>query len=152
MMAQINVMIVDDEEQFLISITKLLEKNNFNVIKTSEAVEAIGLLEWNSVDVVVLDVKMPEINGLEALKIIKQLDPTTQVIILTGHATVEAAIEGIKLGAFDYIMKPAEIEVIVARIKDAYFVTCQMRENKHQHEAGRPVSSESPDIFSWLKP
>jgi len=123
-------MIVDDEELLLFTTAKLLEKNGFKVIQATSAIEAIGLLKRHPVEVMILDGKMPGMDGLEALKTVKQFYPFIQVIILTGHATSEAAIEGLNLGAFDYIMKPISIEELIKKIENAYYIHQQMKEKK----------------------
>lgn len=119
-MDQINVLVVDDEERFLITTAKLLRKNNFNVMTASGASEAIDLLKQHPVAVVVLDVKMPGLDGLNALEIIRRDHPFVQVIMLTGHATFEAAVEGLKLGAYKYLMKPVDISELMSNIINAY--------------------------------
>ena len=80
-----------------------------------------------NVDVVILDVKMPDLDGIETLKEIKKAYPITEVVMLTGHATVESAIEGMKLGAYDYLMKPCEIEQLMLKVEEA-------TKKKREHE------------------
>ena len=114
------VMLVDDEAPFVETTSKRLTKRNLNVLTAFSGKEALELLEKHrNLDVVILDVKMPGIDGIETLRQIKKAYPLTEVIMLTGHATVESAIEGMKLGAYDYLMKPCEIETIVFKIEEA---------------------------------
>jgi DNA-binding NtrC family response regulator len=119
-MAIANILLVDDEIPFLETMTKRLAKRDFATATASGAPEAIKLLEKNSdIEVVILDVKMPEMDGLSALKILRQRFPLVEVIMLTGHATIESAIEGMKLGAFDYLMKPCDMEQLVSKVSEA---------------------------------
>ena len=119
-MNNINLLLVDDEKGFLDTITKRLKKREVNASAVYSGKEALKFLKDNStIDAVVLDVKMPEMDGVETLIEIKRQFPLVEVIMLTGHATVETAIDGMKLGAFDYLMKPCDIEVLVSKVKDA---------------------------------
>ena len=121
-MQNVNILLVDDEVPFVETMTKRLKKRDYDVqtaFSGREALEKLDSKEGDLVDLVVLDVKMPGMNGLEALVEIKRRHPLIEVIMLTGHATVESAIEGMKLGAFDYLMKPCEMEVLSAKIEDA---------------------------------
>jgi DNA-binding NtrC family response regulator len=119
-MEKINVLLVDDEVDFLSTITKRLAKRGLNTIKADTGSLALELLKENDVDVVVLDMKMPGMDGIDTLKEIKRQNPLVEVIMLTGHASVEAAIKGMELGAFDYLMKPTEIDELCYKLEDAY--------------------------------
>jgi DNA-binding NtrC family response regulator len=115
-----NVLFVDDEASFLEVIIKRMSKRGITAAGASNGNEAIGALERQSFDVVVLDVKMPGgRNGIEILKEIKTRWPLTEVIMLTGHAMLEAARTGMKTGAFDYIVKPADFDELFYKIQDA---------------------------------
>ncbi|MCD6586732.1 MAG: response regulator [Desulfobacteraceae bacterium] len=113
------VLIVDDEQDFLDVISERLAARDMNVSTASSAKDAIKKIDEESFDAVVLDLMMPEMDGLETLKIMKEKNPDLQVILLTGHATVEKGIEAMKLGAMDLIEKPADLATIVDRIKRA---------------------------------
>ncbi len=114
------IMLVDDEVPFVETMTKRLDKRGLKIISASSGVEALKKLKDNDfVDVIILDVKMPGMDGIETLQEIKKLYPLKEVIMLTGHATVETAIDGMKLGAFDYLMKPCDIDVLVAKVEAA---------------------------------
>ena len=127
-MAIANLLLVDDEKPFVEAIAKRLTKRDVNVILAFSGQEALERLEeHNNIEVVILDVKMPGIDGIEALRRIKGKYPLVEVIMLTGHATVESGIEGLKLGAFDYLMKPCEIEQLIHKVKEA-------AERKRKHE------------------
>lgn len=119
-MEKMKLMLVDDEERFLTTTRKLLEKKGMDVLTATSGGEAMNLLSRYTVHVVVLDVKMPGLDGIATLKWIKQLYPLTEVIMLTGHATVESAIEGLKSGAYDYLMKPADINDLLEKAAEAF--------------------------------
>jgi len=113
-------MLVDDEVPFVEAMKKRLEKRNLKIITAFSGEEALETLNRNrNTDVVILDVKMPGMDGIETLGEIQKAFPLTEVIMLTGHATVESAIEGMKLGAFDYLMKPCDIENLMAKVQEA---------------------------------
>jgi len=117
---KVRVLLVDDEKDFLETLVKRLKKRNLDPVAASSGLEAIGIAKENSIDVVVLDVKMPDMDGIETLKELKRIRPSAEVIMLTGHADMEVAIQGMELGAFDYLMKPADIDELLYKIQDAY--------------------------------
>lgn len=114
------IMLVDDEERYLQTTRRLIEKKGYDVLTASSGKEAIETLKIQNIHVVILDVKMPEMDGNETLKAIKTLFPLVEVIMLTGHATVDSAIDGLKSGACDYLMKPADIDEILEKATEAY--------------------------------
>jgi two-component system, OmpR family, response regulator VicR len=119
-MAMANVLLVDDEVPFVETMTKRLTKRDLDVSTAFNGQEALDKLEKSrSIEVVILDVKMPGIDGLETLKRIRKKYPLVEVIMLTGHATVESAIDGMKLGAFDYLMKPCEMDILITKVGEA---------------------------------
>jgi DNA-binding NtrC family response regulator len=119
-MAVANVLLVDDEAPFVETMTKRLTKRKLEVKTAFNGPEALKALDKNpSVEVVILDVKMPGMDGVETLKEIKKRHPLVEVIMLTGHATVETAIDGMKLGALDYLMKPCEMDLLMAKVEEA---------------------------------
>lgn len=114
------VMLVDDEVPFVETMTKRLKKRDLRVISAYSGEESLEILSKNqNLDVVILDVKMPGMDGIDTLKEIKKRYPLAEVVMLTGHATVESAIEGMKQGAFDYLMKPCEIEDLLKKVEEA---------------------------------
>jgi DNA-binding NtrC family response regulator len=114
------IMLVDDEVPFVETMTKRLQKRELTVITALSGKEAMGRLAENrNLDVVILDVKMPGLDGIETLREMRKAFPLTEVIMLTGHATVETAIEGMKLGAYDYLMKPCDIEQLMTKVEEA---------------------------------
>ena len=112
----VRVMLIDDEVEFLESMKKVLQRRKMEVITSESGREALALLKESLVDVVVLDVKMPDMDGLEVLRHIKQDFPSVEVILLTGHPSVETAMEGIKTGASEYIKKLPEVDELAATI------------------------------------
>ncbi len=119
-MEEFKVLVVDDEKEFLETIIKRLQKRNLAVEGAESGEEAIKKISDGTFDVVLLDVKMPGMDGVATLREIKRIKPLTEVVMLTGHASVESGIEGMKLGAFDYLMKPMELEQLFEKLKDAY--------------------------------
>ncbi len=114
------VLLVDDEEPFVDTMTKRLSKRHLAVLKAYSGEEALlALKEDHHIDVVILDVKMPGMDGIETLKAIRKDFPLVEVIMLTGHATVETSIEGMRLGAFDYLMKPSDMDVLMDKVNAA---------------------------------
>ena len=119
-MARATVLLVDDEIPFVETMTKRLTKRGINVVAAFSGQEALGQLERTAdIDIVVLDIRMPGMNGLETLAEIKRNRPLVEVIILTGHSTMETAIRGMRLGAFDYLTKPCELEALIQKIQEA---------------------------------
>ena len=138
-----SVLLVDDELEFLETLVKRLKKRNLAVQGVKSGEEALEWLSKESVDVVVLDVKMPGMDGIEALRLIKKSHPLVEVIMLTGHASMEVAIEGMELGAFDYLMKPMNIDELLYKLQDAYLKKTLQRKKiekmKEVVEAGDAV-------------
>jgi len=133
-------LLVDDEKEFLETLLKRLAKRNLQVAGAESGEKALSFMEENRVDVVVLDVKMPGMDGIQTLREIKKRDPLVEVIMLTGHASMEIAIEGMELGAFDYLMKPINIDDLLYKIQDAHKKKSIQEEKIKQME--RDVQSE----------
>ena len=119
-METMKMMLVDDEERFLSTTKKLLERKGIDVITADSGSEALDRLRGQNVHVVILDVKMPVMDGIATLREIKRQYPLVEVIMLTGHATVESAVEGLKSGATDYLMKPTDIEDLIEKAQEAF--------------------------------
>jgi len=117
---QIRLLLVDDETAYADVLANRLGKRGFNVQKAYTSPEALLILRTQQFDVAVLDLKMPDMDGIELLKIAKQVDPFLQVIMLTGHGSAEACEKGLALGAYDYLMKPCELDTLVEKIKEAF--------------------------------
>lgn len=114
------VLIVDDEERFRTTLRKLLTVREMEATDVGSAGDAFLEMEKNPYDVILLDVKMPEMNGIEALAKIKKEYPEVEVIILTGHASVDAAVEIMKLGGYEYLLKPCPIDELAGKIESAW--------------------------------
>jgi DNA-binding NtrC family response regulator len=114
------ILLVDDEEVFVSNMSKLLTSRGYQVATAHSGDEAIRRLEAQSLDVIVLDLKMPGMDGLSTLKEIQKLGLFTQTLILTGHGSIDTALEAIKLGAYDYLTKPCEIDELQAKIEGAW--------------------------------
>jgi DNA-binding NtrC family response regulator len=119
-MEQMTLMLVDDEERFLSTTQKLLAKKGIHALTATSGEKALELLGMNPVHVVILDVKMPGMDGNVTLREIKRLFPLVEVIMLTGHATVESAVDGLKAGAIDYLTKPADIDELIEKAGEAF--------------------------------
>lgn len=119
-MALFNVLVVDDEQEFRDMTIKRLTKRDIIAEGVESGELALERIKHGGIDVVLLDVKMPGMGGIAALREIKQLKPLIEVVMLTGHASVESGIDGMKLGAFDYLMKPMEFESLLEKLSQAY--------------------------------
>ncbi|MBI5578569.1 MAG: response regulator [Deltaproteobacteria bacterium] len=113
-------MFVDDEADFLETILKRMQKRGVAASGADSGEQALARLQQNPADVVVLDVRMKGMDGIETLRAIKSEHPLIEVIMLTGHASLEIAREGMKLGAFDYLMKPIDLDELLYKLEDAY--------------------------------
>ena len=116
----IRLLLIDDEKDFVNILSKRMQRRNIEVAKAFSGAEAIRALRSREFDVAVLDLKMEDMDGIEVLKILKIMDPHLVVIMLTGHGSAEAAEQGLKLGAFDYLTKPCELEELLKKISEAY--------------------------------
>jgi len=120
-MDSFKVLVVDDEKPFVDTTVNRLIKRNIEAAGVLSGEEALELMKKKLFDVVVLDIKMPGgMDGIEALKEIKKIQPLVEVILLTGHASVETSIEGMKLGAFDYLLKPVSLEELMQKLAQAF--------------------------------
>ena len=113
------VLLVDDEKDFVETMAERMRARGMDVSATTRATEALKKIEDESYDAIVLDLNMPEMDGLEVLKAIKKKRPELQIILLTGYATVEKGVEAMKLGAMDFVEKPADLEALSQKIKKA---------------------------------
>ena len=115
------VLVVDDEKDFVEATVKRLGKRGIDAEGVLSGEQALELMKKKRFDVVLLDIKMPGgMDGIETLREMKRIAPITEVILLTGHASVESSIEGLKLGAFDYLLKPMKLEDLIKKLAEAF--------------------------------
>ena len=139
------IMLVDDEVPFVETMSKRLAKRDIEAIAAFSGEECLEKLETHQgLDVIVLDVKMPGMDGIDTLREVKRLYPLVEVIMLTGHATVESGVEGMKRGAYDYLMKPCDIDDLVAKVKSA-------AKKKKEHEE-KIKEAEKQEILAKYGP
>lgn len=119
-MKQLRILLVDDEERLLSTTKKLFDKIGIEAFTATSGQEALDLLKRQEVEVIFLDIKMPGMDGMETLQRIKKEYPLIEVIILTGHATMETAVEGLKLGALDYLIKPVSMKDFLRKAEEAF--------------------------------
>ena len=152
---KINLLIVDDEVSFLDSIRKSLEAWDFNVIAVDRGEKAIEAAKKNPIDVALVDLKMPGINGEETLKALKAEHSWMEVVILTGHGTIDSAVECTRSGAFSYLQKPCDLNELLEALKEAFKKKVMNRkkiEQKKMDELLKISLSGSPrDILRRLK-
>ena len=130
-----NILLVDDEKDFVEILAMRLEEAGENVTPAYSGKMCLDILEKEPIDVVILDIKMPGMDGIQTLRTIKRIHPLVEVILLTGHGTTETAIEGMKLGAFDYLLKPADFEDLKAKLAGAMKKKEEQDERIRQAEA-----------------
>ncbi len=136
------VLLVDDEKDFVEALGERMDARGMNVSTTTSGEDAIKKVEKESFDAIVLDLQMPGMDGLEVLAAIKKIKPEMQIILLTGHATVEKGIEAMKLGAMDLIEKPADLETISEKIKKAQAKKMIIVEKQSEDKIRKIVTSK----------
>ncbi len=115
-----SVLVVDDEVDFLETLIKRFQKRNIDTTGVTSGEKALEMLDEKMFDIIILDVKMPGgMDGIEVLREIKRKQPLAEVLLLTGHASVETSIEGMKMGAFDYLLKPIKLEDLLIKLQEA---------------------------------
>ena len=119
-MDEFSVLLVDDEKDFLETLLKRLLKRRIKATGAGSGEEALKILKETPPDVVLLDVRMQGMDGIQTLKEIKKIRPLVEVIMLTGHANLEVAVEGMEAGAFDYLMKPTDVDELLYKLEDAF--------------------------------
>jgi DNA-binding NtrC family response regulator len=132
------VLIVDDEERFRITLKKLLTANGLDTNAVGSGMEAIEELQQQPYDVILLDVKMPGMSGIEALAELKKINRDVEVIILTGHASVDVAVEIMRLGGYEYLLKPCPMDELLAKIESAYERKVAREERVRNAETTQP--------------
>lgn len=119
MVHELNILLVDDEAEFISSLAERLSLRGFKTLVATDGPGALELIKREAFHAVVLDVMMPGMDGLQTLNEIKKIDAAVEVILLTGHTSLEAALEGIQAGAFDYLVKPVDVDELAFRLQDA---------------------------------
>jgi len=135
------VLVVDDEKEFVETLSERLSLRNYDVTTSLSGDDAVEKVKSHLFDVIILDVLMPGMSGIETLREIKKIKPLIEVIMLTGNATVETAIEGLKLGALDFLLKPCETEDLVTKIDKAYAKKAEHDERIRAAKVAEIVSS-----------
>lgn len=120
------ILLVDDEADFVEMLSLRLKEAGETVLTAPSGSQCLEILNQTKIDVVVLDVKMPGMDGIETLQEIKKSHPLVEVIMLTGHGTIDTAVQGMKLGAFDFLMKPADFDDFIGKVNQA-------RQRKREH-------------------
>lgn len=133
------ILIVDDEKRFVTTLIKQLTERELEVSGVYSGKEAIEEVKNKLYDVIILDVKMPGLDGTETLQELKKINPGIEVIMLTGHASVASAVEGMRLGACEYLMKPCDIEELMEKISEAYKLKAARDERIRKAEIRRMV-------------
>jgi DNA-binding NtrC family response regulator len=128
------VLLVDDEKEFLDLMGERMTSRGMEVNTTTSAADAIKLTEKQTFDAIILDLMMPEMDGIQVLKTLKAKHPELQVILLTGHGSIEKGVEAMRLGAMDFIEKPADLEVLTEKIKKAQARKMILVERKLEEE------------------
>ena len=143
------ILLVDDEVVFTNNMSKLLDNRGYRVMAVNSGGAAIRAMQEEEFDVVVLDLKMPGMDGITTLKEIKKLGLFTETLILTGHGSIDTALEAIKLGAYDYLTKPCEIGDLVAKIEGAWEKKDDAQKKDIQDKIQKVVESPSSvfDVF-----
>jgi DNA-binding NtrC family response regulator len=143
------ILLVDDEVVFTNNMSKLLSNRGYRVIAVNSGDAAIRAMQEDDFDVVVLDLKMPGMDGITTLKEIKKLGLFTETLILTGHGSIDTALEAIKLGAYEYLTKPCEIGDLVAKIEGAWEKKDDAQKKDIQDKIQKVVESPSSvfDVF-----
>jgi DNA-binding NtrC family response regulator len=136
-MRAIRLLLVDDESRYVETLSKRLTARGLYVEGVHSGMEAVAVLEARPFDVVLLDVRMPGMDGIATLREIKKVQPLIQVVLLSGNASINAAIEGMRLGAMDYLLKPADLEDVLAKVEEA-FEKKGVEEARRSEEKGAP--------------
>lgn len=139
----ISVLLVDDEEQFTEVLSERMEARGFKVDTANSGPEAIKKVKQNKYDAIILDLAMPEMDGIETLKNLLKINPDIQIIFLTGHATVEQGVESVKLGAMDFLEKPINIDKLLEKVNEAHAKSILINEKNKEDELKNILNKKS---------
>ena len=148
---KINLLIVDDEVDFLNSITKSLEVRGFNVIAVTRGEKAIEAAKKNALDIALVDLKMPGMNGEETLQALKKEHKWMEIVILTGHGTIDSAVECTKGGAYSFLQKPCELDELLNTLKSAYKKMLMNKEDIDEEEIDKMIELQTKTPREILK-
>lgn len=137
-----SVLLVDDEEDFLDLLSERLRNRGMKVATSTDGYGALKRIEQETFDIIVLDFAMPGMDGIETMKKIKAIQPKTEMIMLTGHATLHSGIEAMKTGAVDFLEKPANIDIIIQKIHEAQYRRIQELEKNSSNEVQKILKSK----------
>ena len=137
------ILLIDDEAAFTKNVSKLLTYRGYRVETAGSGDSAIRILEEQDFDVIVLDLKMPGMDGITTLAEIKKLGLFTETLILTGHGSIDTALEAVKLGAYDYLTKPCDIDELVAKIEGAWEKKDEVEKKDRDEKIQKLVESPS---------
>ena len=149
-MLSMRILVVDDEDDFRETMVNRLAKRNLEARGAESGEEALKMIDAQLFDVVILDLKMKGMDGIATLREIKRTKPLIEVILLTGHGSVESGIEGMKLGAFDYILKPANFDALLDKIQQAYDKKAA-HDEKIRKAIIRDLSAHPSHVLDMLK-
>jgi DNA-binding NtrC family response regulator len=135
------VLLVDDEEEFVFTLSERLKARQLEVTAVTRGEDAIDMVDRQDFDAVILDLAMPGMDGLETLKRIKERRPATEIIMLTGHGSVKAGIQAMKLGADDFLEKPVDMTTLLSKIGEAHDKHITVLQEKSQEEIDRILKS-----------
>jgi len=136
------VLLVDDEQEFVETLAERMRARDMVVSTATSPIDAIDKANKESYDAIVLDLQMPEMDGLEVLKLLKEKNPDLQIILLTGHATVEKGIQAMKFGAMDLVEKPADIKILTEKIKEAQAKKMILVEKKAEEKIKKLIQTK----------
>lgn len=131
----INILVVDDEKDFVEMLSLRLKDDGHNLWAAYSGEQALSALKTEPIDVVILDIKMPGMDGISTLKEIKNRNPVVEVILLTGHGAIDTAVTGLKSGAFDYLLKPADYQELLTKLESARSRKMEQEERIRKAEA-----------------
>ena len=136
------ILLIDDETEFLEIMSERMQNRGMNVTTVASAKDALKKVQDENYDAIIVDLMMPEMDGLETLKALKKINPEVQIIMLTGHATVEKGIEAMKLGAMDLLEKPADLNSLSEKIHKAKARKMILVEKKTEDKIKNIISSK----------
>jgi DNA-binding NtrC family response regulator len=141
-MSKERVLLVDDEKEFVEALSERMANRGVQVDAASDGLEALNKVKGKSYDAVILDLAMPGMDGIETLRRLLEMNPDLQIILLTGHASVEKGIEACKLGALDFLEKPAKLDVLLEKIKEAQTNRIMLVEKRSEERIKKLIGSK----------